>query len=481
MENIERLFYYTSEKIVCQSEQNTASAKQWYGILRKRISEEEEKHLGILQWLQEQGRNRLSKQDILLYINQNRLKINEVIIPEEAINPIRKKYTTGQLTNYREIVITVPDLEEYYTDEIHFADVSGGQEICWCRCADYYEECKVLVIDEMQSARHQDAHKYGYKSDYTNYWSDDVVRHILGDKTLTIQERCEKLNKYYDDTYKNSVAVKNAVPDTPFHKWWMFLAKRMLQFAVVNGYEQIFLTSGTMQVERYSLDRSESEGLRRLYDDIIMGYFIRYLKKWNVNPYVKDNWWVMDVTESMKKDIINNLQPLLRQVSELAGRYIPVKSCFGEYPSFEGVELEYISYDNIRLRNILGWYDRAYDKVYVVVDNHLTIQQFNSTIVHEVLAHYGIKKLLGKCYPQFLSSVYETVMSIEDKDIYQRLYSNRITAAEEYCADVFDAGSSDNMFLRKICLLIIRFLDSIGLHTGMSVEQLYESWSFGIV
>ena len=481
MENIERLFYYTSEKIVCQSEQNTASAKQWYGILRKRISEEEEKHLGILQWLQEQGRNRLSKQDILLYINQNRLKINEVIIPEEAINPIRKKYTTGQLTNYREIVITVPDLEEYYTDEIHFSDVSGGQEICWCRCADYYEECKVLVIDEMQSARHQDAHKYGYKSDYTNYWSDDVVRHILGDKTLTIQERCERLNKYYDDTYKNSVAVKNAVPDTPFHKWWMFLAKRMLQFAVVNGYERIFLTSGTMQVERYSLDRSESEGLRRLYDDIIMGYFIRYLKKWNVNPYVKDNWWVMDVTESMKKDIINNLQPLLRQVSELAGKYIPVKGCLGAYPSFEGVELEYISYDNIRLRNILGWYDRAYDKVYVVVDNHLTIQQFNSTIVHEVLAHYGIKKLLGRCYPQFLSSVYETVMSIEDKDIYQRLYSNSITAAEEYCADVFDAGASDNMFLRKICLLIIRFLDSIGLHTGMSVEQLYESWSFGIV
>ena len=481
MENIERLFYYTSEKIVCQSEQNTASAKQWYGILRKRISEEEEKHLGILQWLQEQGRNRLSKQDILLYINQNRLKINEVIIPEEAINPIRKKYTTGQLTNYREIVITVPDLEEYYTDEIHFADVSGGQEICWCRCADYYEECKVLVIDEMQSARHQDAHKYGYKSDYTNYWSDDVVRHILGDKTLTIQERCEKLNKYYDDTYKNSVAVKNAVPDTPFHKWWMFLAKRMLQFAVVNGYEQIFLTSGTMQVERYSLDRSESEGLRRLYDDIIMGYFIRYLKKWNVNPYVKDNWWVMDVTESMKKDIINNLQPLLRQVSELASKYIPVNSCLSEYPSFEGVELEYISYDSIRLRNILGWYDRAYDKVYVVVDNHLTIQQFNSTIVHEVLAHYGIKKLLGRCYPQFLSSVYETVMSIEDKDIYHRLYSNRITAAEEYCADVFDAGPSDNMFLRKICLLIIRFLDSIGLHTSMSVEQLYESWSFGIV
>ena len=234
-------------------------------------------------------------------------------------------------------------------------------------------------------------------------------------------------------------------------------------------------------MERYSLDRSESEGLRRLYDDIIMGYFIRYLKRWNVNPYVKDSWWVMDVTESMKKDIINNLQPLQRQVSELAGKYIPVKGCLGEYPSFEGVELEYISYDNIRLRNILGWYDRAYDKVYVVVDNHLTIQQFNSTIVHEVLAHYGIKKLLGRCYPQFLSSVYETVMSIEDKDIYHRLYSNRITAAEEYCADVFDAGPSDNMFLRKICLLIIRFLDSIGLHTGMSVEQLYESWSFGIV
>lgn len=472
MENIERLFYYTSEKIVSQSEQTKATAKQWHGVLCKRISEEEEKHLGILQWLQEKGRSRLSKQDILLYINKNRLRINEVVIPEDAINPIRKKYTTGQLTNYREIVITVPDLEEYYTDEIHFADVSNGQEICWCRCADYYEECKVLVIDEMQSARHQDAHKYGYKSDYTNYWSDDVVRHILEDRTLTIQERCDRLNRYYDDTYKNSVAVKNAVPDTPFRKWWRFLAKRMLQFAVVNGYERIFLTTGTMQVERYFLDKKDSEGLRRLYDDIIMGYFSKYLKRWEVEPFIKNNWWVMEVTEAMKKDIINNLQPLLRQVPEQSEKFIPVKDSLGSYPSFDGVELEYISYEKIHLRNILGWYDRAYDKVYVVVDNHFTIQQFNSTIVHEVLAHYGIKKLLGKHYPLFLNSIYESVMSTEDKDMYHELYSNSITAAEEYCADIFDAGSSENIFLRKICLLIIRFLDSIGLHTDMSVEQL---------
>lgn len=152
MENIERLFYYTSERAINKISQSKASALQWHSYLSKHISQEEEKHLGILQWLQEQGRNKISKEELLIYINKNRLKINEVIIHEEAINPIRKKYTTGELKNYREIVITVPDLEEYYTDDIHFADVSGGQEICWCRCADYYEECKILVIDEMQSS-----------------------------------------------------------------------------------------------------------------------------------------------------------------------------------------------------------------------------------------------------------------------------------------------------------------------------------------
>lgn len=473
MENIERLFYYTSERIISKSAQNKASAAQWHGILRKQITNEEEKHLGILEWLTEQGNSKLSKDELLLYINKNRLKINEVIIPEDAINPIRKKYTTGDLTNYREIVITVPDLEEYYTDEIHFSDVSDGQEICWCRCADYYEECKILVIDEMQSSRHQDAREYGYRSDYTNYWSDDVVRHILDDYSLSIDDRCKKLNKYYEDIYRNSVAVKNAVPDTPFKKWWRFLSKRMLQYAVTNDYAQVRITSGSIQTERYSLDSQENAGLKDLYDKIIMGYFTKYLKQWNIVPYLENNWWCIDLNSSIKDDISKNLQPLLKQCDSAKDVITIPYVLKDKYPDFPGVQLEYISYEEILLPNILGWYDRSYDRIYIVVDNHASIGHLNITIIHEVIAHYGLKKLLGEQYIAFLNEIYTYVMTTEDRSCYLQTYKNWVVAVEEFCAEIFEKKPSENTSVEYACCHLKTLLSETGLENDMTTYQLW--------
>lgn len=474
MENIERLFYYTSERIINKSAQSKASAAQWYGILRKQITDEEEKHLGILEWLTEQGNSKLSKDELLLYINKNRLKINEVIIPEDAINPVRKKYTTGNLTNYREIVITVPDLEEYYTDEIHFSDVSNGQDICWCRCADYYEECKILVIDEMQSSRHQDAREYGYKSDYTNYWSDDVVRHILDDRSLSIDDRCKKLNKYYEDIYRNSVAVKNAVPDTPFKKWWRFLSKRMLQYAVSNEYSQMRITSGDMQIYRYSLDEKENNGLKDLYDNIIMGYFTKYLKHWDIVPYLENNWWCIDLTTSIKEDILNNLQPLLKSIKRGENETNDSLGIGDHYPMFNGVFIYYLAREDIRSSRVLGWYDRPYDRVYIVVNNHNSIRHLNSTIIHEVIAHYGLKKLLGERYIKFLNGIYTQVMTIEDRNHYLQIYKNWITAVEEYCAEIFEKKPSENVSVEYACCHLKTMLSETGLENDMTIYELWD-------
>lgn len=474
MENIERLFYYTSERIINKSAQSKASAAQWYGILRKQITDEEEKHLGILDWLTEKGNSKLSKDDLLLYINQNRLKINEVIIPEDAINPIRKKYTTGNLTNYREIVITVPDLEEYYTDEIHFSDVSDGQEICWCRCADYYEECKILVIDEMQSSRHQDAREYGYKSDYTNYWNDDVVKHIIDDHSLSIDDRCDKLNKYYEDTYKNSIAVKNAVPDTPFKKWWRFLSKRMLQYAVSNEYSQMWITSGDMQIARYSLNEEENNGLKELYDKVIMGYFTKYLKQWDIVPYLENNWWRIDLNTSIKDDIVNNLQPLLKIVK--SGENVTDTTLHIEnvYPKFDGINIDFIQREEIKSQQVLGWYDKAYEQIYVVVNNHSNIKQLNGTIVHEALAHHGIKKVLGDEYLPFLDNVYSGIMTADEKEEYLSKYRNWITAVEEYCADRFEKKPYKYKDIWAGYYLLKIAMENVGLANELSNIQLWE-------
>ena len=75
---------------------------------------------------------------------------------------------------------------------------------------------RVLVIDEIQSKRHQDAREKGY---------NDPID-ITG----------------------------GGVPDAPFEKNWHELAmKRMLRYAAENGYDKIAWTTGEQQAERYNI------------------------------------------------------------------------------------------------------------------------------------------------------------------------------------------------------------------------------------
>ena len=121
------------------------------------------------------------------------------------------------------------------------------------------------------------------------------------------------------------------------------------------------------------LDEKENAGIKNLYDKIIMGYFTKYLKQWNISPYIHNNWWCIDLNPQIVDDINNNLQPLLKSNGneEEVGR-IPY-AAKDKYPYIDGVQIEYISYEEIRLPEILGWYDMSYGKVYIVVDNHISI------------------------------------------------------------------------------------------------------------
>ena len=143
---------------------------------------------------------------------------------------------------------------------------------------------KVLVIDEIQSKRHQEGREKGYRSkDYWKRRTDylaartmhdslyDEMKEKYGDdwinadtegdvKRLVTEEefaRLVKANEEFDaasDAYKGMV---NAIPDAPFDKNWHELAmKRMLRYAAENGYDVIAWTKGEQQAERYNLAKA---------------------------------------------------------------------------------------------------------------------------------------------------------------------------------------------------------------------------------
>ena len=132
---------------------------------------------------------------------------------------------------------------------------------------------KVLVIDEIQSKRHQDGRESGYRDDsHTKEEWLEIARNAsdelgalfeeLGEKYNTIdvmphvtpeeKAKIEALQKTQRDADQQAYNRYDLVPDAPFDKNWHELAlKRMLRYAAENGYDKVAWTTGMQQVKRY--------------------------------------------------------------------------------------------------------------------------------------------------------------------------------------------------------------------------------------
>lgn len=249
-----------------------------------------------------------------------------------AVRPIhdtREVYTTKGLINRHEIALTVPTIESWgKSDMIHFGDAGDGRAVAWIRFGetsyktvsedsaaynesidalyaywDYLREKygngwadamteaekaeekriqdkykikranlrkNVLVIDEIQSKRHQEGREKGYRVADVDKWLKDsnvevvetgeffeFIKDGQTDRRFSrglMQYDIEKAKRLYVAGYE-----KSDVPDAPFDKNWHELAmKRMLRYAAENGYDVIAWTKGEQQAERYGIGNAVS-------------------------------------------------------------------------------------------------------------------------------------------------------------------------------------------------------------------------------
>ena len=199
----------------------------------------------------------------------------------------RRHYVTKNLDNYHEIALTVPAIHPWNTDDVtHFGDAGNGRAVVWIRFGETTTKNgeKVLVIDEVQSKRHDTGRKKGY--------ADVRVEKQIDAAFKEYEQKNAELNEYYkflDEKYgvpttlKSPYATKEeikklkqlrkeakeahsrwidarsqkgayGIPDAPFEKNWHELAmKRMLRYAAENGFDYIAWTLGEQQRERYNL------------------------------------------------------------------------------------------------------------------------------------------------------------------------------------------------------------------------------------
>ena len=86
-----------------------------------------------------------------------------------------------------------------------------------------------------------------------------------------------------------------------------------------------------------------------------------------------------------------------------------------------------------------GFYSKSTGKITIVIPNHKSVFDVEQTLLHEAVAHYGLRQLFGEHFDTFLDNVYQSA----DKPIRERINSlaskngwDFRTGTEEYLASL---------------------------------------------
>ena len=202
---------------------------------------------------------------------------------QEFVNGLREKYGIEE-----EAVITQfgnANLPDELVDAISNEELYEFQELqAQSMAATDKTEKRILVIDEIQSKRHQEGRDKGY-ADIRVKKAISAAQKEWEQKEKELEEYKKSLDQKYGvpTTLKSPNATKEeikqlkqlraeakaarekwveardqegayGIPDAPFDKNWSELAmKRMLRYAAENGFDFVAWTKGDQQIERYRL------------------------------------------------------------------------------------------------------------------------------------------------------------------------------------------------------------------------------------
>ena len=117
-----------------------------------------------------------------------------------------------------------------------------------------------------------------------------------------------------------------------------------------------------------------------------------------------------------------------------------------------------------------GFYNKRSGKITIVIPNHVSRIDVEQTLLHEAVAHYGLRKLFGEQFNTFLDNVYQSADESIRRKIAEMAAQNGWdfrTATEEYLAGLaedtnFSEAQSNSGWWSKIKRLFLDMLDKIG-------------------
>lgn len=133
-----------------------------------------------------------------------------------------------------------------------------------------------------------------------------------------------------------------------------------------------------------------------------------------------------------------------------------------------------------------GWFSPKTGKIVVVIPNHKSIADVEQTVLHEAVAHYGLRKLFGKHFDDFLWNVYNNA----SEDVRRKIAGLAAKrgwdfpkATEEYLASLAEDTDFENAantgWFSKIKFFFLKMLAKAGVKLGVELgdnELRYILW-----
>lgn len=118
-----------------------------------------------------------------------------------------------------------------------------------------------------------------------------------------------------------------------------------------------------------------------------------------------------------------------------------------------------------------GFYSPSTGKITIVLPNHVSVFDVEQTILHEAVAHYGLRRLFGDNFDTFLDNVYNNA-SAEIRERINKLAKkyngNYRTATEEYLASLAEKTDFENAvnsgWFNKIKAFFLKMLSKAGIN-----------------
>ena len=123
-----------------------------------------------------------------------------------------------------------------------------------------------------------------------------------------------------------------------------------------------------------------------------------------------------------------------------------------------------------------GFFSKSSGKITIVIPNHASVEDVEKTLLHEAVAHYGLRKLFGEHFETFLDNVYQNVEPEIRRIITSQAANNNWdfrTATEEYLAGLAERTDFERVHYaiwNKIKSLFLKMLHSIGFENWSATE-----------